>query len=204
MIVAGRAKSTSTTNRGSARGSRWGGSRCACAGRFSTHLRLRAILRRWRHSCPIVSAAFRCAALARISQCAVNGVGPQRVEVPPGSWFVPPGNNRSSGGGNEAVEAFGEEGRNGDSVSMQAVTRVNAEQASKRVMQEPTRLSFGEGRRRWNSASEQVHRSCRGIGDGMQATGTRRNTGSPSGDRRLINRQLVRARPGRVGWRRGR
>ena len=24
--------------------------------------------------------------------------------------------------------------------------------------------------------------SCRGIGDGMQAVGTRRNTGSPSGD----------------------
>ena len=26
------------------------------------------------------------------------------------------------------------------------------------------------------------HRSCRGIGDGMQAQGTIRNTGSPSGD----------------------
>ena len=105
------------------------------------------------------------------------------MEVPPGSWFVPSGNNRSSGRGNEAAEAFGAEGRKGDSVSMQAVTRVNAEQASKRVMQEPTRLSDGEGRCRWNSMSEQVHRSCRGNGDGMQATGTRRNTGSPSGDR---------------------
>jgi hypothetical protein len=27
------------------------------------------------------------------------------------------------------------------------------------------------------------HRTCRGIGDGMQAKGIRRNTGSPSGDR---------------------
>jgi hypothetical protein len=27
------------------------------------------------------------------------------------------------------------------------------------------------------------HRTCRGIGDGMQAKGTRRNTGSPSSDR---------------------
>jgi hypothetical protein len=27
------------------------------------------------------------------------------------------------------------------------------------------------------------HRTCRGSGDGMQAKGTRRNTGSPSGDR---------------------
>jgi hypothetical protein len=121
MIVAGRAKSTSTTNRGSARGSRWGGSRCACAGRFSTHLRLRAILRRWRHSCPIVSAAFRCAALARISQCAVNGVGPQRVQFPPGNWFAPPGSNRSSGLGNEATGASGVEGREGDLASVQAV-----------------------------------------------------------------------------------
>ena len=34
-----------------------------------------------------------------------------------------------------------------------------------------------------NRLSEQVHRSCRGIGDGMQAKGTMRNTGSPSGDR---------------------
>src|SRR5271167_3459784 len=80
-----------------------------------------------------------------------KGVGPQRVGVPPGSWFVPPGNNRSSGGGNEAAEAFGAEGRNGDLVSMQAVTRVNAKQASKRVVQEPTRLSLGEGRRRWTA-----------------------------------------------------
>jgi len=43
-------------------------------------------------------------------------------EIPPGSWFVPPGSNRSSSGGNEAAEAFGVEGRIGDSASMQAVT----------------------------------------------------------------------------------
>ena len=43
-------------------------------------------------------------------------------EIPPGNWFAPPGSNRSSGGGNEAAEAFGVEGRIGDSVSMQAVT----------------------------------------------------------------------------------
>ena len=39
-------------------------------------------------------------------------------------------------------------GRVSDSASKQAVTRVNAEQAPKRVMWEPTRLSNGEGRRR--------------------------------------------------------
>jgi hypothetical protein len=33
------------------------------------------------------------------------------------------------------------------------------------------------------STSEQFHQSCRGSGDGMHAKGTRRNTGSPSGDR---------------------
>jgi hypothetical protein len=29
------------------------------------------------------------------------------------------------------------------------------------------------------------HQTCRGIGHGMQAKGTIRNTGSPSGDRRM-------------------
>jgi hypothetical protein len=37
---------------------------------------------------------------------------------PPGNWFAPPGSNRSSGGGHEAAEAFGLEGRIGDSASM--------------------------------------------------------------------------------------
>ena len=27
-------------------------------------------------------------------------------KVPPGNWFAPPGSNRGSGGGNEAVEAL--------------------------------------------------------------------------------------------------
>jgi len=38
---------------------------------------------------------------------------------PPGNWFAPPGNNQSSGGGNETAEASGVEGRKGDSVSVQ-------------------------------------------------------------------------------------
>jgi hypothetical protein len=32
------------------------------------------------------------------------------------------------------------------------------------------------------SERTRFHQSCRGIGDGMQAKGTIRNTGSPSGD----------------------
>jgi hypothetical protein len=51
--------------------------------------------------------------------------------------------------------------------------------------------------------SEQVHRSCRDMGDGMQATGSRCNTGNPNGDPQVVNQQLVRARLGRLGWRRG-
>src|ERR1700676_5754542 len=54
--------------------------------------------------------------------CAVKGGGPQRELNPPGSWFAPPGSNRSSGGGNEAAEAFDVEGRIGDSASVQTVT----------------------------------------------------------------------------------
>jgi hypothetical protein len=37
------------------------------------------------------------------------------------------------------------------------------------------------------------HRTCRGIGDGMQAKGTIRNTGSPSGDGR-VNQLAARER----------
>ena len=51
---------------------------------------------------------------------------------------------------------------------MQAVTRVNAEQASKRIMQEPTRLSIGEGRCADGAVrANRLYRSCRGNGDGM-------------------------------------
>ena len=44
------------------------------------------------------------------------------------------------------TEALQEKASVGKSASMQAVTRVNVEQASKRVMWEPTRLNYGEGR----------------------------------------------------------
>jgi hypothetical protein len=135
--------------------------------------------------------------------CAVKRRWSTAGESPARELFAPPGSNRSSSGGNEAAEASGVEGRIGDLASLQAVTIVNAVQAPKRVMQEPTRRESREGRRRWENTSEQSHWSCRGIGDGMQTKGTRRNTGSPSGDRSRINRKLVRVSPGRLGWRRG-
>ena len=50
--------------------------------------------------------------------CAVKVGAFQQEFVLPGNWFVPPGNNRSSSRGNEAVGAFGVKGRLSDSVSM--------------------------------------------------------------------------------------
>ncbi len=64
---------------------------------------------------------------------------------------APAGSNRSNDGGNEIVEAFGVEGPSRDLAIMQAVTRVNVEQASKWVMRKPTRLEYGEGCHRWGS-----------------------------------------------------
>ena len=43
--------------------------------------------------------------------CAVKGADLQRVKVPSGNWFAPPGSNRSGGGGNEAAEASDAKGR---------------------------------------------------------------------------------------------
>ena len=54
--------------------------------------------------------------------CAVKSAGQPWVKVPPGIWFAPPGSNRSGGRDNEAVGAFGVEGRFSDLASMKAVT----------------------------------------------------------------------------------
>jgi len=43
------------------------------------------------------------------------------------------------------------------------------------------------------------HQSCRGIGDGMQAQGTTRNTGSPSGDR-SVDQLATRERQAVAVW----
>ena len=44
-------------------------------------------------------------------KCAVKGAGLQRVQLPPGNWFVPPGSNRDGSRGNEAVGALDGKGR---------------------------------------------------------------------------------------------
>jgi hypothetical protein len=83
--------------------------------------------------------------LTRIIQCAVN-CGDFQWEIdPPGNWIAPAGSSRS---GEQEVNRRSipmSKGRLGGSASVQAVTRVNAEQASKRVMRRPTRLNNGEG-----------------------------------------------------------
>ena len=66
---------------------------------------------------------------------------------------------------------------------MQAVTRVNAEQASKRLMQEPTRRVIGRAAADGTVRANEDHQTCRGNGDGKQAKLTSSNTGSPSGGR---------------------
>ena len=67
---------------------------------------------------------FRCAVKRRWSTAGKD---------PPGNWIAPPGSNWSGGGGNKAAGASDVEGPQGDLASLQAVTRVNAEQASKTI-----------------------------------------------------------------------
>ncbi len=55
---------------------------------------------------------------------------------------APAGSSRSSQGGNELAEAFGMRVTNWCSARVQAATKVNAEQISKRTMRRPTRQSF--------------------------------------------------------------
>lgn len=70
--------------------------------------------------------------------CAVERRSPPAGEQSSPATIAPAGSNRSGGRGNEAVEAFGVEGRASDSASMQAVTEVNAEQAPKILMWKST------------------------------------------------------------------
>ena len=80
---------------------------------------------------------------------------------------------------------------------MQAGTRVNVEQASKRVMRKPTRLNFGEGRRPSEQASDNRLADSAGV---MTSACMQEevvwNTGSPCGGERDL--QLV-PREGQTG-----
>src|SRR4030067_1469437 len=65
-----------------------------------------------------------------------------------------------------------EKGPYSGSASGQAVTRVNAEQASKDLMWEPTQREDGEGRRQDTQRTTPVFWSRRGNGDGMPIHGS--------------------------------
>jgi molybdopterin/thiamine biosynthesis adenylyltransferase len=82
-----------------------------CGKEFSPNRRVAWVRRRG--ACP--SCGSR--SLMVRNECAVKGAGQQWVKLPPGNWFVPPGSNRSSRGGNEAAEASGVKGREGDLAS---------------------------------------------------------------------------------------
>ena len=84
-------------------------------------------------------ARLRLAAGKNGTLCAVKRRRSSVGATPARQLVAPAGSNRSGGGGNEAAEAFDGKDRFSDSASRQAVTRVNAEQASKSSMWEPTR-----------------------------------------------------------------
>src|SRR5260370_11082352 len=88
--------------------------------------------------------------------------------------------------------------RIGDGASVQAVTRVNAEQASKRTMHRPTRLPYrgrltrlGRIERKWYAQS-----LCRGSGDSMY---TRKANATREAPRRGRNEDQPDAREGQAG-----
>ena len=73
--------------------------------------------------------------------------------------------------------------RIGDGASVQAATRVNAEQASKRTMRRPTRRPF--------------------RGGSMYTRKAHATREAPKRGQSMTNRKPVRDRPGALGWRRG-
>src|SRR6516165_4621131 len=90
--------------------------------------------------------------------------------------------------------------RIGDRASVQAATRVNAEQASKRTMCRPTRQPF---RGRLIRLGEMSEDDAQPRGGSTYMKESVRNTGSPTAWSGMTNRTPARDRPGAAGWRRG-
>jgi hypothetical protein len=76
---------------------------------------------------------------------------------------------------------------------------VNAEQASKRLTQEPARRVIGMAAADGTVRANEFQQTCRGNGDGKHAKLTSSNTGSPSGDR-SSDQLATRESPGRAVW----
>ena len=87
-----------------------------------------------------------------------KGTVPQRVRIPPGKLSLQPVAIGADDGGNDIVRSTSvERVALGDPATMRAATRVNAEQASKPGMREPTRPYVGEGWH-WPGSERQAHR----------------------------------------------
>ena len=102
------------------------------------------------------------------------------------------------------AEALISVSRIGDSASVQAATRVNVEQASKRKMCRPIRLPYRGRLIRLGEVSKAI-RSAAAPGYWRQHVHkeSARNTGSPEAWSAMTNWKPVRDRPGALGWRRG-
>jgi len=94
--------------------------------------------------------------------------------------LAPAGSNPSSHGGDEILKPSISVSRIGDSASVQAATRVNAVQASKRTMCRPTRLPFRGRLTRLGGMSEYSQPLHRSIGGSMY-TRKRTQQGKPQG-----------------------
>src|SRR6266404_9004145 len=92
----------------------------------------------------------------------------------------------------------------GGSASVQAATRVNAEQSSKRTMRRSTRQPYRGRLIRLDEMSEAI-RSDAAPGKWRRHVHkeSARNTGSPKAWSAMTNRKPVRDRLGALGWRRG-
>ena len=138
------------------------------------------------------------------STCAVKrrrfsvGAKPTRQLV------APAGSNRSGGGGNEAIEAFDEEGRLGRSGDP-AGRNVSERRASLETF-DVGADPFSIRGRPWflDGMSDSIQGSHRGTGVGMQGRGNRAQHGKPQRCRSVSgNRQPARVGLGRLGWRGG-
>ena len=127
----------------------------------------------------------------------------QWVQAPPGKPLLP-----------EAIGAVMEVtkwlkpsiivSRIGDRASVQAATRVNAEQTSKRTMCGPTQQPYwGRLTRLDDTSEDHVPPPHRGIGGSMHTRKAHATTGSPMAWSGMTNRTPARDRPGAMGWRRG-
>jgi hypothetical protein len=87
----------------------------------------------------------------------------------------------------------------GGSASVQAVTQVNAEQASKRSMRGPTRLPYRGRLIRLGKRADEAPSRCAGVVATACTQGKRTQHGKPQGVVRTTNRTPAREGPGAVG-----